>query len=246
MNVWREHLRGVWWLCARWVSRSISRVQHHRSQRPQKRLWWRRAAASAGVACKVRRRSPWSRSRWFRNLCRGGIRQTSHTLFGRNAQVVYDFQVQEEAEGVWQELRKSKKGEQGREKRLHEYGHVDGVKFHELSHGACARDDAQTRKIHSALTLRQCGSLWKWSGHVVIGVRIVQCHNAIMDNFEHVVIGVRVMQCHHIFIFNVHFWSQFHIVTCSQFQLVVTLYELIVTFHPLAILCTFAPRKHVK
>ena len=35
------------------------------------------------------------------------------------------------------------------------------------------------------------------SGHVVIGIRIVQCH-AIMD----VVIGVRVMQCYHAIMCN--------------------------------------------
>ena len=40
------------------------------------------------------------------------------------------------------------------------------------------------------------------SGHVVIGVRIVQCHHAIMDNSEHVVIGVRIVQCHHAFMAN--------------------------------------------
>ena len=47
-------------------------------------------------------------------------------------------------------------------------------------------------------------SLWEVSesGHVVIGVRIVQCHHAIMDNCEHVVIGVRVMHCHHAFMAN--------------------------------------------
>ena len=40
------------------------------------------------------------------------------------------------------------------------------------------------------------------NGHVVIGVRIVQCHHAIMANCEHVVIGVRVMHCHHAFMAN--------------------------------------------
>ena len=49
------------------------------------------------------------------------------------------------------------------------------------------------------------------SVEVVIGVRIVQCHHAIMENCEHVVIGVRVMHSHHAFIANVHFWSQFHL-----------------------------------
>ena len=48
---------------------------------------------------------------------------------------------------------------------------------------------------------------------------------------------------------NVHFlvpissWSQFHFVTCSQFQLVVCLYELIVTFPSSSFVHTFAPRK---
>ena len=75
----------------------------------------------------------------------------------------------------------------------------------------CARCDVLThkKKRNSARSrsdnVEVCGS-----GHVVIGVRIVQCHHAIMDN--------------------VHFWSQFQLVTCSQFPLVVMLYELIVTF----------------
>ena len=42
--------------------------------------------------------------------------------------VVYDLQVQEEVEGVRQEVREVKRGEQGEEKRSHEHGHVDGVK----------------------------------------------------------------------------------------------------------------------
>ena len=41
------------------------------------------------------------------------------------------------------------------------------------------------------------------NGHVVIGVRIVQCYHAIMD----VVIGVRIMQCYHAIMANVHFSS---------------------------------------
>ena len=76
------------------------------------------------------------------------------------------------------------------------------------------------------------------SARVVIGVRIVQCHHAIMDICEHVVIGVRVMHCHHAFMPILNFpllvpilsRSQFQLVTCFQFQLVVILYELIVTF----------------
>ena len=42
--------------------------------------------------------------------------------------VAYELQVQEEVEGVRQEVRKVKRGEQGEEKRSHEHGHVDGVK----------------------------------------------------------------------------------------------------------------------
>ena len=40
------------------------------------------------------------------------------------------------------------------------------------------------------------------SGHVVIGVRIVQFHHVIMDKCEHVVIGVRVIHCNHAFMAN--------------------------------------------
>ena len=40
-------------------------------------------------------------------------------------------------------------------------------------------------------------------------------------------------------------WSQFQLVTCSQFQLVVKLYELIVTFSCSHLVHTLAPRKHV-
>ena len=42
--------------------------------------------------------------------------------------VVYELQVQEEVEGVRQEVREVKKGEQGEEKRSHEHDHVDGMK----------------------------------------------------------------------------------------------------------------------
>ena len=84
-------------------------------------------------------------------------------------------------------------------------------------------------------------------GHVVIGVRIVQCYHAIMD----VVIGVRIMQCYHAIMSNSEISSSgpnfilFPISTCSQFQLVVRLYELIVTFPCSHFLHTFALRKNV-
>ena len=83
------------------------------------------------------------------------------------------------------------------------------------------------------------------NGHVVIGVRIVQCYHAIMDNSEHVVIGVRIVQCYHAIMDKSEFPLLVPISTCSQFQLVVILYELIVTFPCSHFLHTFAPRKHV-
>ena len=57
------------------------------------------------------------------------VRQV-HTLLVRSAQqvVVYELQVQEEVEGVRQEVREIERGEQGEKKRSHEHGHVDGVK----------------------------------------------------------------------------------------------------------------------
>ena len=48
------------------------------------------------------------------------------------------------------------------------------------------------------------------NGHVVIGVRIMQCYQAIMANSEHVVIGIRLVQCYHAIMSNSDsstFWS---------------------------------------
>ena len=53
------------------------------------------------------------------------------------------------------------------------------------------------------------------NGHVVIGVRIVQCYHAIMD----VVIGVRIMQCYHAIMSNSGFST-----SGPNFQLVARLY----------------------
>ena len=58
------------------------------------------------------------------------------------------------------------------------------------------------------------------NGHVVIGVRIVQCYHAIMANSEFSTFG-------------------------PNYQLVVKRYDLIVTFSCSHLLHTFAPRKHV-
>ena len=74
------------------------------------------------------------------------------------------------------------------------------------------------------------------NGHVVIGVRTVQCFHAIMD----VVFGVRIMQCYQAVMANSEF-SNFG----PNYQLVVRLYNLIVTFSCSHFLHSFAPRNHV-
>ena len=67
----------------------------------------------------------------------------------------------------------------------------------------CARCDVQTHiKKRNSARSRSDNVEVSESGHVVIGVRIVECHHAIMDICEHVVIGVRVMHCHHAFMAN--------------------------------------------
>ena len=90
------------------------------------------------------------------------------------------------------------------------------------------------------------------SGHVVIGVRIVQCPHAIMDNCEHVVIGVRVMHCHHAFMANSEFSTfgpNFILVpisTCNVFPVPTCCQAVCVDRHffPVAILCTLLHREN--
>ena len=66
----------------------------------------------------------------------------------------------------------------------------DKHKTHDLSHGECARcDDVQTNekkqdKAHSHSSVRVVNVEVSENGHVVIGVRIVQCYHAIMANSE--------------------------------------------------------------
>ena len=92
----------------------------------------------------------------------------------------------------------------------------DKHKTHDLSHGECARCDnvltneKKQDKAHTHSGVRVVSD----NGHVVIGVRIVQCYHAIMANSEHVVIGVRIVQCYHAIMSNSDFstfWSQFHL-----------------------------------
>ena len=106
------------------------------------------------------------------NCVEVGLVRQVHTLFVRSAQqVVHELQVQEEVEGVRQEVREVKGGSKVEEKRtLHE--HVDDMndkhKAHDLSHGECAQDvtkcaDKREETGQCALTLRHFGSQWKWS-----------------------------------------------------------------------------------
>ena len=92
-----------------------------------------------------------------------------------------------------------KKGDKSEEKRSHEHEHVDGMKNSLLEpRCVCAKCDVLThkKKRNSARSRTENVEINE-SGHVVTGVRIVQCHHAIMDKCEHVVMGVRVMHCHH-------------------------------------------------
>ena len=97
----------------------------------------------------------------------------------------------------------------------------DKHKTHDLSHGECARcDDVQTNekkqdKAHSHSGVRVVNVEVSENGHVVIGVRIVQCYHSIMD----VAIGVRIMQCYHAIMSNSAFST-----SGSTFQLVVRLF----------------------
>ena len=122
-----------------------------------------------------------------------GLVRKVHTLFVRSAQQrVHELPVQEEVEGERQEVREVKGESKVEESRsLHET-HVDDMddkhKTHDLSHGECARcDGVQTNqkkqdKAHSHLSVRVVNVEVSENGHVVIGVRIVQCYHAIMSN----------------------------------------------------------------
>ena len=114
----------------------------------------------------------------------------------------------------------------------------------------CARCDVLTHKKRNSARSRSVNVEVGESGHVVIGVRIVQCHRAIMDDCEHVVIGVRVIHCHHAIMANVEcstFGPNFNLVptsTCSQFQLVVRLFYVTVNSFPVANYCTLLHREN--
>ena len=182
------------------------------------------------------------------------VRQV-HTLFVRSAQqvVVYELQVQEEVEGVRQEVREVE-GESKARRNAHMNMHMwMEWKTHYLSHGACARDDVQTRRNWTVRAHAQ--TMWKSVEMVVLSLVYASCSVTTQSwtivNMLSLVSASCIVTTHSWPILNfpllvpISSWSQFQLVTCSQFQLIVRLYELIVTFSCSHFVHTFAPRKHV-
>ena len=87
-------------------------MQRHRTRCPRETLCRRGTAARSGALCRTRRLLEVVGVGLITcvgaSLVNGG-----HTLFGRNAQVVYELQVGEEVEGVRQEVREVKGEEKG-------------------------------------------------------------------------------------------------------------------------------------
>ena len=83
-----------------------------------------------------------------------------------------------------QEVREVEWESQGEEKHSHEHDHVDGMKDSLLEpRCVCARCDVLThKKKRNSARSRSDNVEVGESGHVVIGVHIVQCHHAFMAN----------------------------------------------------------------
>ena len=117
----------------------------------------------------------------------------------------------------------------------------DKHKTRDLSHGECARCDVfQTNekkqdKAHSHSGVRVVDVEISENGHVVIGVRIVQCyprnHGCRHCYPHHAMLPTQIMANSEFSTFG------------PNYQLVVRLYDLIVTFSCTILLHTFAPRK---
>ena len=92
--------------------------------------------------------------------------------------------MQVKKEGVRQEVREVEGESKARRKRSHEHEHVDGMKDSLLeSRFVCARCDVLIhKKKRNSARSRSDNLDVSESGHVVISVRIVQCHHAIMNN----------------------------------------------------------------
>ena len=113
----------------------------------------------------------------------------------------------------------------------------------------------QERTGQFAPTLNHCGSLWKWSWlSLVCASYIVTTKSWTIVNMLSLVCASYIVTTHSWPILNfpllvpISSWSQFQLVTCSQFQLVVRLYALIVTFscsHFVHTFCT-AETRHLR
>ena len=118
----------------------------------------------------------------------------------------------------------------------------------------CARCDVLThkKKLNSA---RYAQTLWKSVEVVMLSLVFASCSVTTQSwtivNMLSLVSASCIVTTHSWPILNfpllvpISSWSQFQLVTCSQFQLVVRLYDLIVTFSCSHFVHTFAPRKHV-
>ena len=134
------------------------RVRRHRTRRPRETLCRRRTAASPGAPVGLD--SSLLEVVGLGLITCVGVRlvRQVHTHFVRSAQqTVHELQVQEEVEGVRQEVREVK-GESKVEERRSLHEHVDDMdekhKTHDLSHGADKREETG----QCALTLRHCGN----------------------------------------------------------------------------------------
>ena len=88
-------------------------MQRHRTRRPRETLCRTVPAASSGALCRTRQKFLEVVGVGLITCVEVGLVKRVHTLFGRNAQVVYELQVGEEVEGVRQEVREVKGEEKG-------------------------------------------------------------------------------------------------------------------------------------
>ena len=162
------------------------------SRGPQKRLCWRRAAASPGTARRARLRSRRSRGPWAHNLWRRRTRQWSPCSRCKNcASLPQTSGCRGRGKGAEGRARRSRKGE------THVDGHGDGMKDSNLKQGACVRENEDTttlpEKMRTTLNVVASVRIVRCHANIdgVIDVRVMKCHANI-----HVVIGIRVVLCH--------------------------------------------------
>ena len=141
-------------------------------------------------------------------------------------------------EGARQEVREVNGESKVEESRsLHE--HVDDMddkhKTHDLNHGECARDD-----VTMCLQTRRNGTMRTHTQVFVLSVIMVMSSLVYASCKVFASCKVTTQSCPIL-----TFPLLVPILTCSKIQLVVRLYELIVTSSCSHFLHTFAPRKHV-